>query len=77
MWSFVSQEQIMNYFLYIHSFLQLPLSQRHQLISQKCVEFIDFNGGKIPFLEALKSITELIQQLRLEGKFGEYMKNTG
>ncbi|MGK7393921.1 MAG: hypothetical protein ACNS62_05095 [Candidatus Cyclobacteriaceae bacterium M3_2C_046] len=58
----------------LHSFLKIPLSQRHQLISQKSVEFIDFSGKKIPFLDALKSITALIQQLRSEGKYGEYMK---
>jgi len=61
----------------LHSFLRIPLSERHQLISQKNVEFIDFKGDKIPFLDALKSITSLIQQLRTEGRFGEYMKNSG
>jgi len=60
----------------LHSFLKIPLSQRHQLISQKNVEFIDYKGGKIPFLDALKSITALIQQLRTEGKYGQYMNST-
>ncbi len=59
----------------LHSFLKIPVSQRHQLISQKNVEFIDFKGGKIPFLDALKLITALIQQLRNEGKYGEFMNS--
>jgi hypothetical protein len=53
----------------LHEFLKKAASERTELVMQKRVEFINYKGGKIPTLDALKSITALIKKLREEGKF--------
>ena len=51
----------------LHEFLKKGSTERTSLVLAKKVEFINFEGGKIPMLEALKAITDLIKQLRAEG----------
>lgn len=53
----------------LHEFLKKGAGERTELVVQRRVEFINYQGGKIPTLEALKSITALIKKLREEGKF--------
>jgi len=53
----------------LHEFLKKSAGERTELVMQKRIEFINYQGGKIPLLEALKAITALIKKLREEGKF--------
>lgn len=57
----------------LHQFLKLPLSDRHSMIRQQRVEFIDIVGDKIKLIDGLKAITELIKNLREEGKYNDYL----
>lgn len=57
----------------LHQFLKIPSFERHDMIKQHMVEFIDISGGKIKLIDGLKAITELIKQLRNEGKYSEFL----
>jgi len=57
----------------LHQFLKKPAMDRFNLVKDKKVEFIDYNGDKINTLLALKEITELIKSLRKEGTLSEMM----
>ena len=48
-------------------FLKKNVAERTALVTSKKVEFIDFHGNKIPLLQALRSITLLIKNLREAG----------
>ncbi len=48
-------------------FLKKNAMERTTLITSKRIEFVNFNGNKIPLLEGLKAITALMKQLREEG----------
>lgn len=58
----------------LHQFLKLPLTKRHELIKTQQVEFIDNIGDKIKLIDGLKAITELIKNLREEGKYSDFIK---
>lgn len=48
-------------------FLKKSAMERTTLITSKRVEFVDFQGNKIPLLEGLRAITALMKRLREEG----------
>ena len=49
------------------NFLKKNAMERTTLITSKRVEFVDFEGNKIPLLDGLKAITVLMRRLREEG----------
>ena len=48
-------------------FLKKNVMERTTLITSRRVEFVDFEGNKIPLLDGLKAITVLMKRLREEG----------
>ncbi|MGB3617363.1 MAG: hypothetical protein WBA12_04540 [Catalinimonas sp.] len=58
----------------LFEFLKKDISERTQLITSRKLEFVDFEGEKIPKLVALRAITSLIKKLREEGTLVSMMK---
>lgn len=52
----------------LFQFLKKSVVERTELVVAKKVEFIDYQGSKVPLLEGLKAITLLIKKLREEGQ---------
>lgn len=48
-------------------FLKKNAMERTTLITSKRIEFVDYQGNKIPLLDGLKAITALMRRLREEG----------
>jgi len=58
----------------VKQFFQISIQERMVLVKDNKVEFIDFEGNKIPTMDGLKQISKLVKYLNSNGLLKEFKK---